>query len=111
MNLPTLNIRNLGQIKEASLSFGDLTVFVGPQATGKSIALQLLKLMVDADQIQGEISREILSGFPVVQLPSPFLPRKRNAWPRVASSTWEATRAFPIDGEIAEVPQQIHRRP
>jgi hypothetical protein len=52
-----LNIRNLGQIKEASLSFGDLTVLVGPQATGKSIALQLLKLMVDAGQVQEEMGR------------------------------------------------------
>lgn len=57
MRTPTLNIQNLGQIKEASLSFGDLTVFVGPQATGKSIALQLLKLMVDAGQVQEEMGR------------------------------------------------------
>src|SRR5277367_6475689 len=55
--MTTLNIRDLGQIKEASLSFGDLTVLVGPQATGKSIALQLLKLMVDAGQVQEEMGR------------------------------------------------------
>jgi hypothetical protein len=55
--MTTLKIQNLGQIKEANLSFGDLTVFVGPQATGKSIALQLLKLMVDAGQVQDEMSR------------------------------------------------------
>jgi AAA domain, putative AbiEii toxin, Type IV TA system len=53
----TLTIRNLGQITEASLTFGDLTVLVGPQATGKSIALQLLKLMVDAGQVQEEMGR------------------------------------------------------
>lgn len=52
-----LNIQNLGQIKEASLSFGDLTVLVGPQATGKSIALQLLKLMLDAGQVQNEMGK------------------------------------------------------
>lgn len=57
MKPPTLNIQNLGQIKEANLSFGDLTVLVGPQATGKSIALQLLKLMVDAGQVQDEMGR------------------------------------------------------
>src|SRR5271155_1257273 len=55
--MTTLNIRNLGQIKEASLSFGDLTVLVGPQATGKSIALQLLKLLIDAGQVQEEMGR------------------------------------------------------
>ncbi len=55
--MTTLNIRHLGQITDASLTFGDLTVLVGPQATGKSIALQLLKLMVDAGQVQAELSR------------------------------------------------------
>lgn len=52
-----LKIKNLGQITEANLAFGDLTVFVGPQATGKSIALQLLKLLVDAGQVQAELGR------------------------------------------------------
>lgn len=55
--MPTLKIENLGQIRQADIEFGDLTVFVGPQATGKSIALQLLKLMVDAGQVQEEMSR------------------------------------------------------
>jgi predicted ATP-dependent endonuclease of OLD family len=47
------NIRftNLGQIKKADISFGDLTLFVGPQATGKSILLQLLKLLLDHRKI------------------------------------------------------------
>jgi hypothetical protein len=55
--MTTLNIHNLGQIKDAALSFGDLTVFVGPQASGKSIALQLLKLLLDTGQVQGEMRR------------------------------------------------------
>src|SRR6266571_574125 len=55
--MTTLNIHNLGQVREARLTFGDLTVLVGPQATGKSIAFQLLKLMVDAGQVQAELGR------------------------------------------------------
>ena len=39
----------IGPVKEADIRFGDLTVFVGPQATGKSIILQLLKLLVTRD--------------------------------------------------------------
>jgi predicted ATPase len=35
-----LRVSNLGQIEEANISFTDLTLFVGPQATGKSIILQ-----------------------------------------------------------------------
>ena len=46
-----IKVTSLGQIPEADISFGDLTVFVGEQASGKSILLQLLKLVLDADDI------------------------------------------------------------
>jgi len=52
-----LEIRNLGQIKKASISFADLTVLVGPQATGKSITLQLLKLLTDTGFVQRELRK------------------------------------------------------
>ena len=42
---------NIGPVKEADIRFGDLTIFVGPQATGKSIFLQLLKLLIDRRSI------------------------------------------------------------
>ncbi len=50
-------VRNVGQIREADIRFGDLTVLVGPQATGKSIFLQLLKLVIDAPTIHSELRR------------------------------------------------------
>lgn len=46
-----LRVENLGPIRQADVAFGDLTVIVGPQATGKSIFLQTLKLVLDRDQI------------------------------------------------------------
>ncbi len=46
-----INIKNLGQIKSANIDFADITLFVGPQATGKSILLQLIKLLVDGENI------------------------------------------------------------
>ena len=46
-----LRASNIGPITEADVRFGDLTVLVGPQATGKSIFLQLLKLLVDRPAI------------------------------------------------------------
>ncbi|MDZ7358629.1 MAG: ATP-binding protein, partial [candidate division KSB1 bacterium] len=52
-----LKLENIGQIAEATLSFGDLTVLVGPQATGKSIALQLLKLIVDTGHVFEELKK------------------------------------------------------
>lgn len=54
---PRLQLKNIGQISEADISFGDLTVLVGPQATGKSVTLQLLKLLVDTGRVLGELKR------------------------------------------------------
>ncbi len=48
---PTLAVRNLGQIREGEVTFGDLTLLIGGQASGKSIFLQLLKLLVDRRQV------------------------------------------------------------
>lgn len=42
-----LKIKSFGPIAEADIRFGDLTLFVGPQASGKSILLQLVKLIMD----------------------------------------------------------------
>ena len=46
-----IKLTSLGQTREADISFGDLTVFVGEQASGKSILLQLVKLVLDAGDI------------------------------------------------------------
>ena len=46
-----LTLTSLGQIPEADIVFGDLTVFVGEQASGKSILLQLVKLILDVGDI------------------------------------------------------------
>ncbi|MCS6928772.1 MAG: hypothetical protein NZM43_04660 [Saprospiraceae bacterium] len=46
----TLKVRCLGQILEGTVEFGDLTLLVGSQASGKSIFLQLLKLLIDRHQ-------------------------------------------------------------
>ena len=46
-----LVLENFGPIRHADVQFGDLTVVVGPQATGKSIFLQTLKLVQDRAHI------------------------------------------------------------
>lgn len=47
-----LKIRSFGPIEKADVQFGDLTLLVGPQASGKSIFLQLLKLLLDKNNIR-----------------------------------------------------------
>lgn len=51
----TLSIRNFAQIAEVSLEFGDLTVLVGAQGTGKSLALQWFKAANDGKQLVTEL--------------------------------------------------------
>ncbi|MDX1960092.1 MAG: AAA family ATPase [Leptospiraceae bacterium] len=38
---------NIGPIKKAKIELGDLTIFVGPQSSGKTIALELIHLLFE----------------------------------------------------------------
>lgn len=62
-----ISIRNLGPITEADITFGDLTILVGPQASGKSILLQMVKLIEDAGII---LNRLTVSGYVWEDMPS-----------------------------------------
>ncbi len=57
MPVTRLQASHLGPIEHADIRFGDLTVLVGPQATGKSILLQFLKLLVDTGAVLEELKR------------------------------------------------------
>lgn len=46
-----LKVKSFGPIGEADIKFGDLTLLIGPQASGKSILLQLVKLIIDKNNI------------------------------------------------------------
>jgi ABC-type iron transport system FetAB ATPase subunit len=61
---PRLQIEHLGPILSADVTFGDLTVIVGPQATGKSIFLQTLKLLIDRDHIHDTFRHHNLTSSP-----------------------------------------------
>lgn len=52
-----LRLQRMGQIVDARVRFGDLTVLVGPQATGKSILLQFHKLLIDQGYVLSEMKR------------------------------------------------------
>jgi AAA domain, putative AbiEii toxin, Type IV TA system len=54
-------VKRLGPIAAADVRFGDLTVVVGPQASGKSIFLQTLKLVIDRDHIHDTFNRHSMS--------------------------------------------------
>lgn len=52
-----LSINNLGPIGCVSVDFGDLTLLVGPQASGKSLFLELLKYIVDKEYILSNLRK------------------------------------------------------
>lgn len=47
----TLAISNFAHLRDVNLALGDLTVLVGPQGAGKSLALQWLKASMDGKQV------------------------------------------------------------
>ncbi len=51
------SLENLGPIGRASVSLGDLTVLVGPQATGKSLFLQFLTYALDSSPVKETMDR------------------------------------------------------
>jgi hypothetical protein len=51
-----LEVEAFGPIKRADIEFGDLTVLVGPQASGKSLFVQLLKAVEDAGAIRSDLN-------------------------------------------------------
>ena len=52
-----LIVKSFGPINQAEVNFGDLTLLVGPQASGKSIFLQLLKLLIDKYHIRKTVEQ------------------------------------------------------
>jgi predicted ATPase len=49
--MTVLEVTDFAQIQQARIEFGDLTVLVGPQASGKSLLLQWLKAAIDIGEI------------------------------------------------------------
>ena len=52
-----LKVSGFGPVREADIEFGDLTVLVGPQATGKSLFIQLVKAISDAGAIRADLKQ------------------------------------------------------
>lgn len=50
--MKNIKLKNFGPIANVDVDFGDLTLLVGPQASGKSIFIQLLKLLLDKNNIK-----------------------------------------------------------
>lgn len=52
--MPSLTVENFSCIKSATLELGDLTVIIGPQASGKSVLCKLCFFFLDLINLQGQ---------------------------------------------------------
>ena len=66
----TIRLENVGPISDAKVELGDLTVLVGPQASGKSVFLQTLKLAADRNHTLGFFEQQnvVFNGEPAAVL-------------------------------------------
>ncbi|MCY4288318.1 MAG: ATP-binding protein [Aestuariivita sp.] len=66
----TIRLEKVGPIIEAKVDLGDLTVLVGPQASGKSVLLQTLKLVIDRNHVLGVFDQQnvVFDGDPAAVL-------------------------------------------
>lgn len=53
----SFKITNFGPINEVDIQLGDLTILLGPQASGKTLFLQMFKLLVDKEHIVQTLAR------------------------------------------------------
>lgn len=99
-----LSIRNVGPVQRADLRMGNLTVLVGPQATGKSICLQFLKLLLDTGPVLAALSR---SGLDWDRKWTNFLDVYFGEGMR---GIWHATSSVGWQGGEVDLPELVRRR-
>ena len=102
--MKTMRLRNVGQIADANLVFGDLTVLVGPQASGKSITLQWIKLLQDTGLIQHQLETYGLDY--AGQLPALL----DVYFGEGMHSMWRAESEEQVDGKVVDVAKRVARR-
>lgn len=96
---PKLSLSNFGPIRGADVDFGDLTVIVGPQATGKSLFLQTLKLLIDRDHIHDTFEDHSMSfkADPSVFLDAYYGRGMSSVWTNKSQLSWGSKEVDLLD--------------
>jgi hypothetical protein len=96
-----ITVKNLGQLNSADVELGDLTVLVGPQASAKSIFLQIVKLTIDGNQILRTIRQY---GFEWDKKANNFLSLY---FGEGMQSLWTPNTQVTVDGEPFEISKLV----
>jgi len=104
---PVLELSNIGPIDRARVELGDLTVLVGPQASGKSVFLQFLKLVADGDRVRSKLREYGMEWGDEI---APFLDAycgegMRGIWAANSSVQWNGS-GVPVDTLIGIHPRK-----
>ena len=107
-----IQVTKLAQIPEADITFGDMTIFVGEQATGKSILLQLVKLVLDTEAIVQSLKRR---GFDWQEEREKFLylyfgEGMQSIWDSDATKIIVDRREFALDQVLSKSSKVLSRR-
>jgi len=116
-NMKKFVVQNFGPIEDATVDFGDLTILVGPQASGKSVFLETLKLVIDRDNVINTLDRynyiighnteKILNVFYGEGMSSIWNKDTRIEYDNVSySQTWLPKKAENADETLFYVPAQ-----
>ncbi|HDR27675.1 AAA family ATPase [Rhodovulum sp.] len=89
-----IRLENVGPISDAKLDLGDLTVLVGPQASGKSVFLQTLKLAADRNHVLAFFEQQnvVFNGDPAAVLNGFYGRGMAGMLDNNPSVTWEGQR-------------------
>lgn len=102
-----LRIEKLGPLGNVDIEFGDLTIIVDPQASGKSVFLETLKLADDREFIVSTLERYgfILGHKPKKILDAYFGQGMSAMWTNETRVTTD-NRQFLLDTLIKDVPEE-----
>jgi len=103
MSIQRLSLRNVGQMGYADIEFGDLTVLVGQQATGKTVFLEMLKLVADTGYIHSELTKH---GFDWKGDRAAFLSIFLGEG---MQTVWTPESSMDVDGEEVDVNTYVRR--
>lgn len=88
-----IKVKHFGPIRDVDLELGDLTVLIGAQASGKSLFLQMFKLLKDHDSVISSLQNY---GFVVNNKPENLLNRYLGEG---LSSMWTDKSEFILNGQ------------
>ncbi|MEW6747129.1 MAG: hypothetical protein AB1486_30705 [Planctomycetota bacterium] len=107
MKVSSLKIECVGWITSADVTFGDLTVLVGPQATGKSMFLQLLKLVADTGHVHEQLRKH---GIDWKRTMPDFLDVYLGDGMREVWHAGDRPSSITVDGKCADADDLVRRR-